>query len=86
MKYPIYGSGSYIGGRPGRAPPLMEKIENIIITRDTTPSPPHGLGKSQIWRPPSWDFLDEPLYGHNLTHVFNSSCAGVAHPLYRLIS
>ena len=24
-------SGSYRGGRPGRAPPLMEKIENIIF-------------------------------------------------------
>ncbi len=55
------GSGSYIGGRPGRAPPLMEKVENIIITRDTKLPPPHGLGKSQIWRPLLWDFLDEPL-------------------------
>ncbi len=48
------------GAPRARAPPYGEDGKYHNLTRGTNP-PPHGLGKSQIWRPPFWDFLDEPL-------------------------
>ncbi len=30
-------------------------------------------------------FVDNSIYGHNLTHVFNSSCTGVIHQLCPLV-
>ncbi len=48
-------SGSYRGGRPGRAPPLMEKMENIIIWH-TARTPPPRFGKITDLEPPLLGF------------------------------
>ena len=47
---------------------FLHPHEHMVInhTPHEPPPPPHGLAKSQIWRPPLWDFLDEPLYMYYL--------------------
>ncbi len=72
-------SGSYRGGRPpygeNRKYHILKAeiicfryhFWRIVYARQTPP--PHGLGKSQIWSPPLWDFLYEPLTVHTLLWI-----------------